>query len=265
MSGGRIAGTTYEVQGEGPSVLLVHGLGLNRRMWDWYVDAFAGAGYRAVTYDLLGHGESDKPAGAYRMEQFTDQIEELCAHLGLGPVAIAGFSLGGMINRAMALARPDRVKALAIVNSYHDRTEAQRQAVLERVAQAQTAGPGATVAAALERWFTADFAEAHPDVLQQVHDWVVANDPDVYPHVYRLMATCDADYVSCISGIACPTLIIASEEDPGNTPAMAHAMGSRIPGARVEVVPGLRHMGLAERPEHYFGLIEPFFARCFSA
>ena len=262
MARGRIDGTAYETRGTGPPVVLIHGLGLNSHMWDWYADAFAGS-YQVVTFDLLGHGESDKPTGPYRMAQFTDQVEALCTHLGLGPVALAGFSLGGIINRAVALAHPGRVQALAIVNSYHDRTDAQRDAVLQRVEQAREHGPSATVDAALERWFTPDFAQARPEVLDEVRAWVVANDRQIYPHLYHLMATCDADLVEAISQIRCPTLIIASEDDPGNTPDMAHAMGAAIPGARVEVIPGLRHMGLSERPDDYYRLIEPFFAASF--
>ena len=264
MAAERVGGSVYETRGEGPPVVLIHGLGLNRHMWDWFVDAFS-ANHQVVTFDLLGHGDSDKPVGPYRMAQFTDQIAELCTHLKLGPVALAGFSLGGIINRAMALAHPDMVRAIAVVNSYHDRTDAQREAVMKRVDQAREHGPTATVEAALERWFTPEFGSAHPEVLDQVRQWVTANDAQVYPHLYHLMAACDADYVTSVADIRCPALIIASADDPGNTPAMAEAMGAVIPNARVEVLPGLRHMGLSERPEDYYALIEPFFAESFAS
>lgn len=263
MTQGTFDGTVYQTAGEGPPVVLVHGLGLNRHMWKWYVEALA-PHFRVVTYDLLGHGESVKHAAPYRMSQFVDQIEALCAHLDVDQCAIAGFSLGGIINRAYALSHPERVRALVILNSYHDRTEEQRAAVLQRVEQARQSGPTATIDAALERWFTPEFHAAHPEMLDQVRSWVTANDAEVYPHLYHLMAMCDADLVEPVRAIRCPTLIIAGEKDPGNTPAMAHAMAALIPDARVEVMPDLRHMGLCERPEAFLALMKPFFASAFS-
>jgi pimeloyl-ACP methyl ester carboxylesterase len=194
------------------------------------------------------------------MSQFVEQIEALRRHLGLQRVALAGFSFGGIINRAYALAHPDRISALVILASYHDRSKAQREAVLARVEQTRSGGPAATIDAALERWFTVEFAAAHPQALEQVRDWVIANDPQVYPHLYHLMATCDEDYATSVANIVCPSLIVACAGDPGNTPAMAHALGALIPGARVEVFERLRHMGLYEEPETFLAQLTPFFA-----
>lgn len=257
MASGTFEGTVWEDVGEGPPVVLVHGLGLRRQMWSAFVTRLK-QHHRVVTYDLLGHGESIKPPGPYEMVDFTDQLEALAAHLELDRFVIAGFSLGGIINRAFAVAHPARSSAIVVINSYHDRTPEQREAVLKRVEQARQSGPSATVEAALERWFTPEFGVRNPQDLDQVRQWVMANDPQVYPHLYRFMATCDADLVETIEAISCPALIIASADDPGNTPQMARAMGARIPGARVEVVPGLRHMGLWERPAAYLDLIEAF-------
>ena len=259
MSDSTPDGTVYELQGSGPAVVLIHGLGLNRHMWAPYVEALA-PHYTVVTYDLLGHGESVKQASPYRMTQFVEQLEALRRHTGLDRVALAGFSFGGIINRAYALAHAGHCSALVVLASYHDRTAAQREAVLARVEQARQAGPGATVDAALARWFTEEFAEAHSDAVRRVRDWVTANDREVYPHLYHLMATCDADLVDAVKDIACPALIVASEMDPGNTPEMAEAMAKAIPNARVEVVERLRHMGLYEEPGTFLALIEPFLA-----
>lgn len=252
-------GTVYELHGSGPAVVLIHGLGLNRHMWAPYVEALAPR-YTVVTYDLLGHGDSVKQASPYRMAQFVEQIETLRRHVGLDRIALAGFSFGGIINRAYALAHAGHCSALIVLASYHDRTEAQRDAVLARVEQARQAGPAATVDAALARWFTEDYSKAHPEALRQVRDWVTANDTDVYPHLYHLMATCDADLVEEVRDITCPALIVASEKDPGNTPAMAEALAKVMPNARVEVVEGLRHMGLYEEPGTFLALMEPFLA-----
>ncbi len=259
MSARRCNGTAYEVSGRGPPVVLVHGLGMNRSMWRWPEPALARL-FRIVRYDLLGHGDSDKPRGAYAMDRMVGQVMELADHLKLERFGLVGFSLGGLIVQAAALAHPDRVAALVILNAAHDRTPAEREAVLKRVEQAARDGPQATIEAAIGRWFTTGFAASHPEVIERVRSWILANDPAVYPQVYRLLATADAPLAQEIRAIGCPTLVMTGAEDAGNSPAMAQRMGSLIPGARTVIVPGLRHMGLAEDPDAFNSEIVRFLA-----
>lgn len=75
------------------------------------------------------------------------------------------------------------------------------------------------------------------------------NDPAVYPRIYRVLAEGDAEIARGLERIACPTLVMTGEDDPGNTPAMARTVAGLIPGARLAILPGLRHMALAESPE----------------
>ena len=63
-----------------------------------------------------------------------------------------------------------------------------------------------------------------------------------------MLAEGDAEIAEGLERIACPTLVMIGEDDPGNTPAMARAMAGLIPGARLVILLGLRHMALAESP-----------------
>ena len=249
--------TAYDISGEGPPVVLVHGLGLNRGMWRWQLPALT-PHFTVVTYDLLWQGESAKPAGDCSLSLFAGQLARLLDDIGVARCAVVGFSLGGMIARAFALAHPQRVTALAILNSAHDRTEAERDAVRERVEQGRQHGPSATVEAALERWFTPGAAARDPETMALIRRWILANDPAVYPEVYSVLAEGDRELAEAISAIRCPTLVMTGEDDLGNSPDMARRMAALIPDARVEIAPGLRHMGLAEAPERYNEVIVPF-------
>lgn len=120
---------------------------------------------------------------------------------------------------------------------------------MQRVRQAEKEGPAATVNDALARWFGEGFAEARPEVLNTVRDWIIANDRQIYPMAYRLLANGDLGLEEEIRNIDCPTLVMTGEEDYGNSPEMAEAMASLMPNARCVVLPGLRHMALAEDPE----------------
>ncbi len=240
--------TAWERHGSGPPVVLIHGFGLNRAMWQWTLPALT-PHFSVLTYDLLGHGESASPHGTPGLAMFSRQLLGLMDRCGIERAAIVGFSLGGMIARRVALDHGDRVSALAILNSPHDRSPAEREAVRARVHQTEAQGPSANVEPALERWFTPAFRAEAPETITLVRAWITGNDPAVYPQIYRVLTEGDAELVQGLEQIACPTLVMTGEDDPGNTPAMARAMAGSIPGARLAILPSLRHMALAEAPQ----------------
>ena len=104
--------TAYEVAGDGPTVVLVHGLGLRRQMWQWQLPALV-PHFTVISYDLLGHGESADPEGSCNLSLFADQLARLLDEIGVERCAAVGFSLGGMIVRAFALAYPQRASRRA--------------------------------------------------------------------------------------------------------------------------------------------------------
>jgi len=260
MTGEKIHDTAYETEGEGFPVVLVHGMGLNRHMWQWQLP-FLRQNHQVVCYDLLGHGDSDKPVKSYALDDFVDQLVRLADGIGLDRIALAGFSLGGLIVQAFALAHPDRVSALAILCAGHGRSDEERAGMLQRLAMAQNQGHASTVEMALERWFTEGFAARRPDVIERVRQWMVDNDPEVYPLIYKVLVEGDKPLEHAIAAISCPTLVLACELDNGNSPAMAQRMAELIPDARSAIVPGLKHMGLAEDPEAIANILAPFLER----
>ena len=241
------ANQSGELHGSGPALALVHGFGLNRAMWQWQLPVLT-PHFSVLTYDLLGHGESAHPTGTADLAMFSGQLLGLMDRCGIERAAVVGFSLGGMIARRFALDHPDRLSALAILHSPHDRSPAERDAVRERVRQTREHGPSANVDSALERWFTPAFRNQAPELIDQIRRWITRNDPAVYSRIYRVLAEGDSEIVQGLERIGCPTLVMTGEDDPGNTPAMARAMAGLIPGARLVVLPGFRHMALAESP-----------------
>ena len=97
-------------------LVLVHGLLMNRHMYDNLAPEMASRGYRVITVDLLGHGASDQPADmrAYSMSAFSDQLAALCDHLELGRPVVGGTSLGANVALEMATRHPRTARALFI-------------------------------------------------------------------------------------------------------------------------------------------------------
>jgi len=108
---------TYDVHGSGERVMvLVHGLLMNRRMYDTLAPELASRGNRVVTVDLLGHGRSDRLDNRqiYSMTAFADQVLALLDHLELEAPVVGGTSLGANVGLEFAAHHPDRAGALFI-------------------------------------------------------------------------------------------------------------------------------------------------------
>src|SRR5262245_61698223 len=105
----------YVEWGEGEQVLvLVHGLLMNRHMYDQLAPAMVARGLRVITVDLLGHGESDQPYDmrAYSMSSFADQLAGLIEHLELDRPVVGGTSLGANVALEMAARHPRAARGL---------------------------------------------------------------------------------------------------------------------------------------------------------
>ena len=252
-------GTVYQIDGaEGaPVVAFIHGLGLNRQIWGKYLSRL-GQRYRVLSYDLFGHGESVSPPRKPDVTLFSEQLIDLMDELGIDRCALVGFSLGGMINRRMAIDHPHRVSALAILNSPHDRGAEAQALVEQRALDAAAGGPGATLDATIERWFTPEFRESHADFIEQVRGWVLANDPGDYALCREVLAFGVIELIRPDPPIEHPTLVMTCENDSGSTPSMSQAIAGEIAGSEVIIVPQLKHMGLSENPSFFITALSEF-------
>jgi pimeloyl-ACP methyl ester carboxylesterase len=243
-------GTVYSITGKknAPVIVLIHGLGLTRDTWASHLPDYE-KNHTVLNYDLYGHGESVVPPEVPNLRTFSEQIRELMDELSIESAVLIGFSLGGMINRRFAMDYPDRVSALGILNSPHERGDEAQKLVEERAAQSDAGGPGATIEATLVRWFTPSFLETRKPMLQMIKNWVMANDHTVYAQCRMVLANGVVELIRPEPAITTPSLVITCENDSGSTPAMSQAIASEIDGSEVVIIPKLQHMGLVERPE----------------
>jgi pimeloyl-ACP methyl ester carboxylesterase len=108
---------SYDEYGAGQRpIVLIHGLLMNRRMFDRLGPAMAERGNRVITIDLLGHGRSDRPAdmSQYSMTFFARQVEALLDHLDIDNAVVGGTSLGANVTLELAYLEPKRVKGMMI-------------------------------------------------------------------------------------------------------------------------------------------------------
>jgi len=227
--------------GEGPPVVLLHGLTATR----WYVvlgsKLLARHGFGLVSYDARGHGESS-PAPSPEAYEYRDLVEDLCAlvdRLGAEQVVLAGNSMGAHTAMAYALQFPERVAALVqITPSYHGRPR-EGDEELERWRR---------LADGLARGGVDGFMEAYtPSVPELWRDTVCKvarqrlerhRDPRALADALRVVPTSLAfEGMDELDGMYVPTLVIGSrdEADPGHPLAVAREYAERLPDSELLV------------------------------
>ncbi|WP_186039527.1 alpha/beta fold hydrolase [Burkholderia gladioli] len=246
----------YRLQGEGPRELVcIHGVGSYLEAWQGAINALGG-GFRVLSFDLRGHGRSERVKGRYEIDDFVGDVLALADHAGFARFDLAGFSLGGLIAQRLALTHPARLRRLVLLATVAGRTAEERARVAERLAALQAGERGAHYDASLSRWLSEDFQARRPALVDELRRRNAQNDPDCYAAAYRVLA--QTDFGGLIDQIAMPTLIATGECDAGSNPRMARYMHERIPDSRLAILPNLRHSLLNEAPEQVAALMRAF-------
>jgi pimeloyl-ACP methyl ester carboxylesterase len=250
--------TAYDVAGEGPDCVFIHGVGLNRRIWAEQVKAFSPF-YRVITYDLAGHGRSDTLRGPLTLDDFAKQLLALADAVDSQRLHLVGHSLGALIAIEFALKYPDRVIALVAMNAVFHRSDAQRRAVAERALRLERGEAGNLAGATITRWF----GDPVPDELavsaDTVRNMLMTTGPEGYAVAYRLFAEADTAHAGRLSGLRRPALFMTGSDDPNSTPEMSAAMAAQCADAELAIIDGERHMMLLTSAEAVNDRILRFF------
>jgi pimeloyl-ACP methyl ester carboxylesterase len=233
-----------EDTGNGPPVLLLHGLTATRRYVVMGSRLLERAGYRTISYDARAHGRS-APAPtptAYEYGQLTDDLRAVLDALGIERALLAGASMGAHTALRFALLWPERVAALALITPAYDPSSASSAVPQERDTLAQGLRSGG-----VEGFLAAyDFSNI-PEQWRATVETVVRQRLALHEHPQALA---DALEVvprsrpfrewSELEAIAVPTVIVASrdEVDPGHPLALTQAYAQHIPGASLRVEEG---------------------------
>ena len=230
-------------------LILIHGLGLCRHIWAPYVPALTAAGYEVLTYDLYGHGDGAPAPQAASLDLYARQILALMNGRSIPRAHLAGFSIGGMINRRFALDYPDRVATLAIWNSPHNRGADAQIQVEARAKKVLDEGSLATLEPALERWFTPEFRAKNPQMLDRVRAWRRQVHALSYAGAAWVLANGVVELVGAEYPRGIATQVLTCAHDTGSTPAMANAIAEQLGAPAPHIIPDLQHLGLLERPD----------------
>lgn len=254
-----VGGTSYIERGAGEALVLIHGVGLNADAWEPQIEAFA-LTHRVIAPDMFGHGGSvPAPEGA-TLDDFVQQVRRLLDDLSISSANVVGHSMGGLVAMGLAIAKPQRVKRVAVLNSVYERSPEARAAVEARAAEIATKAPD-NFDGTLSRWF-GDAASPWRD---RVEGWLKSTDHAGYATAYTLFASGDTAYSGKISGILCPALFATGALDPNSTPAMAETMAKMATRGTVQVIAGARHMMNLSAANETNAMLQGFLAQRLSS
>lgn len=238
--------SALSLEGDGPPLFLIHGIGASRQSWAGVVPLLKHR-YRCISYDLRGHGASPVPAPPYALDDLVEDLEAVRRELGIAKAHFMGHSLGGMIGPAYARRYPDRVLSLGLLSTAAFRTEEDSAKVKGVGAAMRQRGIAPVLETLRERWFTPEFAAARPDVIARRLQQVIDTDAEVFLSVFDIYA--ETEMAPWLHEVTAPSLVLTGEHDGGCPPRLNELIAKRLPRSQLVILPKLRHAILLEAPE----------------
>ncbi len=255
--------------GEGPAILLIHGMAGSSRTWRDVLPLLA-RDFTVIAPDLLGHGESAKPMGDYSLGAYASGLRDLLALLEIERVSVIGQSLGGGVAMQLAYQHPELVERLGLVGSGGLGREVNPILRLFTL-------PGTEYVMPL--LFPGFVRDRGNDISQFVHDkglraphlaeiwraYASLAEPEnrrAFIRTLRAVIDTGGQAVSALDRIylaaAMPTLIVWGDRDPVIPVAHAYAARDAIPGSRLEIFEGCGHFPHAEEPVRFAEVVRDF-------
>lgn len=256
----------YEDRGNGFPVLFGHSYLWDARMWEPQV-AVLSRTYRCIVPEIWAHGRSDPPpASPYPVDALAEDLWAFAQALGLQRFAVVGLSVGGMWGMRLALAHPEAVAALVLMDTDAGaEPEDSRQRYFAMMAAVEQAGalPPPILEALVPFFFSPATVQRDPELVARFKASLSAIPPERLPGILAIGRGIfsRASVLERLGEIRAPTLVVVGADDASRPPHEAERIARAIPGARLEVIPQAGHIVNLERPEVVTPLLASFLAQ----
>jgi pimeloyl-ACP methyl ester carboxylesterase len=257
------------VMGEGPPLLLLHGLGAFKVTWVPVLSALA-EDHRVIAPDLPGHGESGKPSADYTPRYFAHAMRCLLDEVGVERAVVIGNSLGGRVAIELAMRSPGRVAALGLLDPA---LPGFRWRYIVGFTRVIPTGMGAFPVPLRERWMELAIRRlfAHPAGLSpEVHAVAAREFVRIYRDSAARMAFLSAlrhlaterpeQFFASLRRVKQPALVIFGEQDRLVPPRLGVRLVQHLPEARLVVLPGVGHVPQVEAMDETLAELRGFLA-----
>lgn len=235
----------YEMEGDGPDVVLIHGLGQRLEEWRWQKESLRQNGYRVLTYDLRGHGESEWRDEEVTIHTYANDLNRLLQSLAIEKAHLVGLSMGGAVAQAFYRAHPDKVQSLVLAATFSYFPEEIKQAsIASRTAYINQGKMEELAEIIASRSYTEN---APIELIENARKIIAANDPKAY-HA-SMIASVNADSRDILAEIKVPVMIMVGEGDLTTPVECSQYLHQQITNSQLVVLPGARHIVTQEKAE----------------
>ncbi|MDD2610218.1 MAG: alpha/beta fold hydrolase [Giesbergeria sp.] len=242
---------------DAPWITFIPGIGNDATFWQAQAQALTDE-FRTLTFDPWGHAHSPQPPQDCGFQEVLDGIFALWDNLGIARSSVVGLGFGGSVGMALALAQPQRIDKVVACCCRPRQPDERRDFWRIRRELARTQGMEELVTATVDRWLSAEFRSAHPEVDTRLRAMMQRTSVEGYRSY--VAAFIEMDFEARLEQLQVPTLLIAAEHDHGGGPVPdMQAMAARIPGAVLEVVKNSGHIVNHEQPDVVTAVLRSFF------
>ncbi len=243
----------YEETGSGrETIVFSHGLLMDHTMFAAQAAAFA-PGYRVISYDHRGQGNSPEAASGYDMDTVAEDAAALIVALKASPCHFAGLSMGGFAGMRLAARRPELVQTLTLMNTGAEREPLSGRVRYNFLAQlVKLVGTQPFTSTAVKELFgKSTRASSDPAQQSMLKEWTakLASRPKNVARALLGVMNRPEFSKDELAKIQCPTLIIAGDDDTAQPLVVSERMAHAIPHARLVRVPACGHSSSLEQPD----------------
>ncbi len=233
----------YVSYGEGPPVVMLHGLGGTANIWHGVMQIMQDH-HHVIAIDLRGHGRSHGK-GKFSIETWAKDVQKLIRHLELPAVTLVGHSLGSIVAQYLAQSSPDNVDQLVLVGGISYFQPPTADAYRERADLVEADGMDVLVDAWIDGAVSPQTQALHAGTVGLMRDMFLRNDPISYAKSCRALSK--APQIRR-DEIGQPTLMVTGSHDRSTPLAMAEELKRSIPVSRIKVLPDVGHWSPLEAP-----------------
>ncbi|MFD7258601.1 alpha/beta fold hydrolase [Streptomyces sp. NPDC059874] len=245
---------------DGAAVILIHGHPFNRTMWAPQTAALTTAGYRVITPDLRGYGESPVVPGKALLADLADDLAALLARLGIERAVVGGVSMGGQIAMELRLRHPGVVRALVLSDtSPVPETEDGKKFRRELAERLLAEGMEPYADEVIDKMLAPYNVIGMPEAAARVSAMMCATDPEGAAAALRGRAE-RPDYRPVLAEAAEPCLVLVGADDVYTPVAEAEALHALMPHSVLTVIDGAGHLPGVEQPEAFNRALLDFLA-----
>lgn len=235
--------------GTGVPVVFLHAASGTDESWVYQLPAFIAAGYRCITYDRRGWGQSRPDPSGEQPGYASDDLHNLVDHLGLDRFHLVGTAAGGIVGLDYAVSHPERARSLVVANSLGGVQDPSYLEVQQRLR------PPAMQALPVElRELGPSYRGTNPEGVRR---WLEIEHSSGMGRT-QAQPTRQRLTLALLETLQPPVLILVGEADLLSPPALMHMLAAPIPQCQVVTVPAAGHAAFWEQPEIWNRLVLEF-------